>query len=253
MPSMKVCVYVTLRVKPAKKHVDAMHVSASTRTDDKASVSVTTDSEDAKTLVAAFTVPKARQMDVVDRIVQAFEDFVPDAIDFSASFPPTEAEARKAAKALERAKAKRAAAREARKDPEYRCFLCGKRTKLVKTECCGKWICDDEKNYALFSFARNSCHRNHRRLTLCAYHKDNGHAGDWKSCPQCRDAFKDQLEMFVWYGTNEYNWEKLPDPPAFEPTKCAKCGRLIRLPEGGYSYGTSGYVCGVCTPFPSRT
>ena len=114
MPSMKVRVYVTLSVKPVKKHVDAMRYSASTRTDDKGSVSVSVDPDEGKTLVAEFTVPKARQMDVVDRIVQAFEDFVPDAIDFSASFPPTEAEARKAARALERAKAKRAAAREAR-------------------------------------------------------------------------------------------------------------------------------------------
>ena len=23
----------------------------------------------------------------------------------------------------------------------------------------------------------------------------------------------------VWYGTNEYNFEKLPDPPSYEPTK----------------------------------
>ena len=129
MASMKVRVYVTLSVEPTKKHQDDMRFSASTRTDDKASVSIYTAPVDSKTLVAEFTVPKARQMDVVDRIVQAFEDFVSDAIDFSASFPPSEAEARKAARALERAKAKRAAAREARKDPDYRCFLCGKRTK----------------------------------------------------------------------------------------------------------------------------
>jgi hypothetical protein len=107
-----------------------MRHSASTRTDDKDSVSVSTAPDDGKTMVAEFTVPKARQMDVVDRIVQAFEDFVPDAIDFSASFPPSEAEARKSARALERAKAKRAAAREARKDPDYRCFLCSKVIRL---------------------------------------------------------------------------------------------------------------------------
>ncbi|MEI7899504.1 MAG: hypothetical protein WCK89_04580, partial [bacterium] len=175
MASMKVRVYVTLSVDPEKKHVEAMRFSASTHTDDKDSVSVSIRPADGKTVVAEFTVPKARQMDVVDRIVQAFEDFVPDAIDFSASFPPSKAEARKAARALERAKAKRAAAREVRKDPDYRCFLCGKRAKLVKTECCGKWICDDEHKYVLFSYARNSCHRNHSHFTLCAFHHDNGH------------------------------------------------------------------------------
>ncbi|MDD2455623.1 MAG: hypothetical protein PHE10_04750 [Kiritimatiellae bacterium] len=250
MASMKVRVYVTLSVEPANRHSDAMRSSASSRTDDKASVSVFTAKGDSRTLVAEFTVPKARQMDVVDRIVQEFEDFVPDAIDFSASFPRSEADERKAKRASERAKAKRAAAREARKDPAYRCFICGKRTKLVKTECCGRWICDDEHKYQLFSYARNSCHRNHRRFTLCAYHYDNGHKGDWKTCPKCRDDFKDELEMFVWYGTNEYNWEKLPDPPAYKPTTCAKCGKVIRLSDGGYSHGKDGYLCGSCMPNP---
>lgn len=250
MASMKVHIYVTLSVTPTEKHIEEMTFCASRRTDNKDSVSVFVYPEDSKTLVAEFTVPKARQMEVVDRIVQAFEDFVPDAIDFSAGFPRSDAEDRKAKRASERAKAKRVAAREARKDPDYRCFLCGKRTKLVKTECCGKWICDDEHKYALFSYARNSCHRNHSRFTLCAYHCDNGHVGDWKTCLKCREAFKDELEMFVWYGTNEYNWEKLTDPPAYKPTVCAKCGKVIRLPDGGYSCGKNGYVCGVCAPNP---
>ncbi len=51
-----------------------------------------------------------------------------------------------------------------------RCGLCGKAAKLTKTHCCDKWICDDEDKYVLFSYARNSCLRNHRRYTLCAYH-----------------------------------------------------------------------------------
>ena len=51
-----------------------------------------------------------------------------------------------------------------------RCGLCGKTENLTKTECCGQWICDDEDQYVMFSFARNSCWRNHRRFTLCGYH-----------------------------------------------------------------------------------
>lgn len=47
-----------------------------------------------------------------------------------------------------------------------RCGLCGKTKKLTKTECCDNWICDDEDQYRLFSFAHNSCRRNHRRYTL---------------------------------------------------------------------------------------
>lgn len=100
-----------------------------------------------------------------------------------------------------------------------RCGLCGKAGKLAKTECCGQLICDDEENYVLFSYARNSCSRNHRRFTLCGYHHNEGHPGSWKDCPRCREDFK--TEDYVYSGTNEYNFEKLENPPAYEPTKCA--------------------------------
>ena len=127
---------------------------------------------------------------------------------------------------------------------EKKCFICGATKNLVRTECCGKWICDDEDKYVPFSYAHNSCHRNHRRYTLCAYHHDNGHKGDWKTCPECRKMA--EPEMVAWYGTNEYNWEKMPDPPKFKPTKCSKCGKTIVLSEGGYSHGKEGYTCSDC-------
>ena len=60
-----------------------------------------------------------------------------------------------------------------------RCGLCGKRGKLMRTECCGNWICNDHDKYVLFSYARNSCARNHDRFTLCGYHRNEGHGGDW--------------------------------------------------------------------------
>jgi hypothetical protein len=116
---------------------------------------------------------------------------------------------------------------------------------LVRTECCGQWICDDEDNYQLFSYARNSCHRNHRRYTLCGYHHAEGHEGDWKTCPECREGF--QTEMYVYYGTNDYNFEKLETPPSFEPTHCDGCGAVIRLAEDGYSQGPKGILCDACT------
>ena len=124
------------------------------------------------------------------------------------------------------------------------CELCGKTGKLTKTECCGQWICDDEDQYVLFSYARNSCYRNHDRYTLCSYHYHEGHKGDWKECRKCREGF--ETEMYVWYGTNEYNFEKLPNPPKYEPTKCAKCKRTIRLGEDGYSQIGGKYLCLKC-------
>lgn len=126
-----------------------------------------------------------------------------------------------------------------------RCGLCGKTTNLKKTECCDNWICDDEDQYVMFSYARNSCSRNHRRYTLCGYHHAEGHAGQWKDCPQCREDI--ETEMYVYYGTNEYNFEKLENPPDYEPKKCSKCGVVIRLGTEGFSQIGNEYQCEVCS------
>jgi hypothetical protein len=126
-----------------------------------------------------------------------------------------------------------------------RCGLCGKTGKLTRTACCGQWICDDQHNYQLFSYARNSCHRNHDRYTLCSNHFHEGHEGRWQDCQKCRDAF--ETEIYVWYGTNEYNFEKLENPPSYEPTHCAGCNRVIRLGQDGYMQSGGKYFCDRCT------
>lgn len=125
-----------------------------------------------------------------------------------------------------------------------RCGLCGKTENLTRTPCCNQWICDDEANYVIFSFARNSCHRNHSRYTLCSYHHNEEHSGHWQDCTQCRDDF--DTEMYVYYGTNEYNFEKLKDPPKFEPTHCAHCNKVIDLGNDGYTLSSEGYLCEKC-------
>lgn len=91
----------------------------------------------------------------------------------------------------------------------------------------------------------NSCSRNHRRYTLCGGHHGEGHEGDWKTCKVCREELVP--EMYAYYATNEYNFEILPNPPAYKPTHCSKCGRVIVLSEGGYSYGQGGYTCMDCS------
>ena len=125
-----------------------------------------------------------------------------------------------------------------------RCGLCGKTDNLIQTDCCGQWICDDEDQYQLFSFARNSCSRNHRRYTLCGYHHAEGHPGDWRACAVCRDDF--ETEIYVYYGTNEHNFVKLEDPPQYEPTRCIRCNEIIRLGEDGYSITSEGHICLDC-------
>lgn len=126
-----------------------------------------------------------------------------------------------------------------------KCGLCGKTGKLIRTECCGHWICDDEDKYVIFSYARNSCHRNHSRFTLCGYHHTESHKGDWRNCEECKEGF--ETEMYVWYGTNEYNFVKLENPPKYEPTRCATCDRIINLGEESYSTQGGSYFCEQCT------
>jgi hypothetical protein len=145
---------------------------------------------------------------------------------------------------------RRAVARAAKgqKREAVSCGLCGQNTKeLTRTQCCGEWICDDESEYVIFSYAHNSCHRNHSRYTLCASHDNEGHAGAWPECQECREGF--ETEMYVWYGTNEYNFVKLTNPPTYKPTKCAKCKRVIKLAEDGYSMKGGKYYCDRCTGF----
>lgn len=128
---------------------------------------------------------------------------------------------------------------------EPRCGLCGGTGNLTKTLCCNNWICDDEDEYDLFSYARNSCFRNHDRYTLCARHYHEGHQGNWSSCKQCRNDFE-ETEMYAWYGTNEYNFTKLKNPPQYEPTRCSKCDKIIVLGEESYVMSNKGFFCARC-------
>jgi len=100
------------------------------------------------------------------------------------------------------------------------CGLCGKTENLTKTSCCNQWICDDADQYVVFSYARNSCYRNHDRYTLCSFHHHEEHSGSWQNCKKCKDEF--ETENYVDYGTNDSNFEKLANPPKIS-IKCANC------------------------------
>ena len=135
-----------------------------------------------------------------------------------------------------------------KRTPAKRCGLCGKTRNLIKTDCCGNWICDDEQKYVMFSYGRNSCSRNHRKQTLCGFHFNEGHKGDWWDCDECRKAFP--TAEYVLYGTNEYNFRKLDSPPTFDPIRCAKCATVIDLAQDGYSMTGGKYFCEGCSSFP---
>ncbi|MCI0748393.1 MAG: hypothetical protein L0Y58_23550 [Verrucomicrobia subdivision 3 bacterium] len=53
--------------------------------------------------------------------------------------------------------------------------------------------------------------------------------------------------MYVWYGTNEYNFEVLENPPRYEPTPCDRCGIVIKLGTDGYTIGPEGTLCERCS------
>lgn len=128
---------------------------------------------------------------------------------------------------------------------KIRCGLCGKTGKIYYTPCCNNPICDDEDKYELFSYARNSCSRNHRRFTLCSFHFNEGHKGDWKTCQECKNNL--HPEMYDWYGSNEYNFDKLDDLLPFTPIRCGICRSMIFQSQESYAALPDGtYRCERC-------
>lgn len=72
-------------------------------------------------------------------------------------------------------------------------------------------------------YAPSRCYQNHDQYTLCSFHSAEEHAGRWQDCDDCRGEFP--TEIYVYYGTNKYNFETLESPPSFEPTRCANAER----------------------------
>jgi hypothetical protein len=130
-------------------------------------------------------------------------------------------------------------------DDRPSCGLCGKTDNLVKTDCCGVWICDEGHKDVGLSSDLNSCFGNHDHYTLCSYHFTHRHKGAWQSCSACRKSF--ETEMYVWYGTNNFNFSKLETPPPYEPTKCIDCGCLIVLSSDQYARCADGHRCLDCS------
>lgn len=82
---MEVSVTIRLSVPPQDKHMEQMQSAALSLTDVLASVQVTCSPSSPKEVTACFTVPDARQEDVVDRIGRGFwqvEDYSDCSIGF---------------------------------------------------------------------------------------------------------------------------------------------------------------------------
>ena len=84
---MDVRVQIDLSVEPTKKHLAKMRSAADSLTDDRKSVRVSVPSDEPKRMIAAFTIPNARQIDVVDKIMSTFSLEMDDYQDQTVWFP----------------------------------------------------------------------------------------------------------------------------------------------------------------------
>ncbi len=84
---MNVKVDIELGKRPEKRHKEHMYESAEALTDDTERIVISEHLNKPTTLIAEFTMKKARQMDVVDHIADEFTDDMPDYQDSAISFP----------------------------------------------------------------------------------------------------------------------------------------------------------------------
>jgi hypothetical protein len=75
--------------------------------------------------------------------------------------------------------------------PTPHCGLCfSTKGRFVQMDCCGGWVCDTEDQYELGSYDREGqCARNHRYGSICNFHFQEEHDGDWKECQACIGSF----------------------------------------------------------------
>ena len=78
---------ITLECKPKDSHKKQMFNSAGHLTNDVNSIVISTHPQNSKIIVAEFTIEKAKQIDVVDKIGKEFSYYMEDYSDSSIYFP----------------------------------------------------------------------------------------------------------------------------------------------------------------------
>jgi len=84
---MKVCVKVELAAPAEDKHLYEMNLAAAQMTNDRDSIQVSVEDEIPSIMLAVFTMRKARQIDVVDKIGRVFSLYMEDYRTQSICFP----------------------------------------------------------------------------------------------------------------------------------------------------------------------
>lgn len=84
--------------------------------------------------------------------------------------------------------------------PGEHCRFCGNESApLVKTRCCDQWICCDT-SFVSFS-GGGYCQFQHEQYSICHFHYNEGHAGNWEDCDECREFLGEkqfELEASDW-------------------------------------------------------
>lgn len=83
---MDVRVQIDLSIPPEEKHIACMRSAANLLTNDRDSVQVSIPA-DSNAVLGAFTIPRAREMDVVDKIMHECAMFMEDFEDQTVWFP----------------------------------------------------------------------------------------------------------------------------------------------------------------------
>src|SRR5262245_54228693 len=97
---MQVCVAIELSVARTRKHAQQVRSAAARMTDEQMSVRVRLPSRVPTQVITEFSIPKARQLDVVDRIAHGFWN-VDDYGTCTIWFPKRERKTRRTRRATE--------------------------------------------------------------------------------------------------------------------------------------------------------
>jgi len=84
---MDVRVQIDLSIPPEERHIACMRSAANLLTNDRDSVQVSVPADCPKAVLGAFTIPRAREMDVVDKIMRECAMFMEDFQDQTVWFP----------------------------------------------------------------------------------------------------------------------------------------------------------------------
>ena len=77
-------------------------------------------------------------------------------------------------------------------------------------------------------------------ITFCLTHYYSKHKGKWQECKQCKDEYS--IENYVYFATNDFNFEKLPNAPKIT-IRCVNCEFESNTMED-FAFETSeGFYC----------